>query len=70
MSTEDSASPTVQMKIMPNGPLRVSGPVEIVDNEGKVVFEGENAVICRCGLSANKPLCDGTHRKEGWSEEA
>ena len=70
MTTESTDNSTVRMQIMPNGPLRVSGQVEIVDSEGNVVFEGDNTALCRCGLSANKPFCDGTHRKEGWSEKA
>ena len=26
-------------------------------------------VLCRCGLSKNKPCCDGTHADEGWSDD-
>ena len=70
MTTESTDNTGVRMEVMPDGPLRVSGQVQIVDNEGKVVFEGDKTAICRCGLSANKPFCDGTHRKEGWSENA
>lgn len=25
-------------------------------------------VLCRCGLSKNKPFCDGTHSEEGWKD--
>lgn len=44
------------------GPLRVTGyiPVERADGQP---FETRNRVmLCGCGLSKNKPLCDGTHR--------
>jgi uncharacterized Fe-S cluster protein YjdI len=49
-----------------NGPLLVSGAVRVVDAEGAVLFEGEKAALCRCGGSANKPFCDGTHEKIGF----
>ena len=44
------------------GPLWVTGWVQIERSDGKP-FEPRNRVtLCNCGLSANKPLCDGTHR--------
>ena len=47
-----------------NGPLKVTGPVTILDAEG-VPFElpaGKAVALCRCGHSKNKPFCDATHR--------
>jgi uncharacterized Fe-S cluster protein YjdI len=49
-----------------NGPLLVSGGVRILDAEGAVLYEGERAALCRCGGSANKPFCDGTHKQNGF----
>jgi uncharacterized Fe-S cluster protein YjdI len=49
-----------------NGPLLVSGGVRILDAEGAVLYEGEKAALCRCGGSANKPFCDGTHKTNGF----
>jgi CDGSH-type Zn-finger protein len=48
-----------------NGSLRVEGDVEILDAQGKLFGLGGRTVIglCRCGQSANKPFCDGSHRK-------
>jgi len=50
----------------PNGPLGVSGPVEIICGTGRTVNRAESVTLCRCGHSANKPYCDGTHRKIGF----
>jgi CDGSH-type Zn-finger protein len=41
--------------------------VRILDGDGTIVFEGEKVALCRCGGSANKPFCDGTHAKNGFS---
>jgi CDGSH-type Zn-finger protein len=47
-----------------NGSLRVEGDFEIVDPLGNVYGLGgrELVSLCRCGLSKNKPFCDGAHR--------
>lgn len=50
----------------PNGPLVVSGPVEVVTGTGKTVNRTTGAAFCRCGQSGNKPYCDGTHVKVGF----
>lgn len=57
----------VCIKALKNGPLEVSGPVDVQDAAGKPVDGGESPIyLCRCGHSANKPFCDGTHRKVGF----
>lgn len=55
-----------EVRASENGPLLVSGGVRILDSEGAVLFEGERAALCRCGGSANKPFCDGTHKTNGF----
>jgi CDGSH-type Zn-finger protein len=50
----------------PNGPLLLSGGVEVHDAAGTLVFRGPKAALCRCGQSATKPFCDGTHRTVGF----
>ncbi len=47
-----------------NGPYLVKGPVLLLDAKGNE-FRAERATValCRCGGSANKPFCDGTHSK-------
>lgn len=57
------------LKIQParNGPLLVQGPLELVGAEASE--HGSQAALCRCGRSGNKPFCDGTHNKIGFSAE-
>jgi CDGSH-type Zn-finger protein/uncharacterized Fe-S cluster protein YjdI len=50
----------------PNGPLAVSGNLEITSGTGRVVARVTGARLCRCGGSATKPFCDGTHAKIGF----
>lgn len=47
-----------------NGSLIISGDMEIVDKNGNVYDLGGRDVVtlCRCGLSKNKPFCDGSHK--------
>ena len=55
-----------------NGPLRIEGDdVKIVDQDGKVWgLAGRTVVsLCRCGQSANKPFCDGSHNRVGFASE-
>jgi CDGSH-type Zn-finger protein/uncharacterized Fe-S cluster protein YjdI len=50
-----------------DGPLRVRGNLEITSGTGRVVARVQQANLCRCGGSANKPFCDGTHAKIGFT---
>ncbi|HEX7929211.1 MAG TPA: CDGSH iron-sulfur domain-containing protein, partial [bacterium] len=59
----------VTVKPRPNGPLLVSGPVELVSGTGRTVTRTTGAALCRCGHSSNKPFCDGTHAKVGFRSE-
>jgi len=59
-------------KITPlnNGPIRIEGDFEICDPQGnKFGLAGRTAIsLCRCGHSANKPFCDGSHARTGFSD--
>jgi CDGSH-type Zn-finger protein len=50
----------------PNGPLSVRGNLEIISGTGRVVARVSSATLCRCGGSATKPFCDGTHARMGF----
>ena len=57
------------IKVIPNGPYRVSGPTTVTDPQGNVITveEGRAVSLCRCGGSVNKPYCDGTHSRIGFA---
>jgi len=57
----------VKIFVKPNGSLRVTGTVDFVDFEGKVIETKENFSLCRCGQSKEKPFCDGSHREAGFT---
>ncbi|MGO4274115.1 CDGSH iron-sulfur domain-containing protein [Paenibacillus sp. TAF58] len=52
----------VTIKVIDNGPLRITGKVEMVDTEGNRFETTESFILCRCGLSSKKPFCDLTHK--------
>jgi CDGSH-type Zn-finger protein len=51
-----------------DGSLRISGKIVLKDASGKEFGLGGREVIslCRCGYSANKPFCDGSHARNGF----
>ena len=48
-----------------NGPLFLRGDLSIHTADG--LLRETRAALCRCGSSENKPLCDGSHRRSGFS---
>jgi len=54
--------------VNPNGPYETVGPLTIVDPTGQEIEvpEGKRVWLCRCGGSADKPFCDGTHERESF----
>jgi CDGSH-type Zn-finger protein len=60
----------VTIRVLKNGPYEVKGQPAISDFEGAVYVRADEPVyLCRCGQSANKPFCDGTHKKAGFKAE-
>jgi len=73
----------MQIRVSENGPYLVSGAVPIarqsivVDAEGnstgwrqgRTYATKESCALCRCGQSANKPFCDGSHARVGFRGE-
>lgn len=61
------AEPTI--KVSDNGPYIVSGVITVEDGNGNPIETKAQFALCRCGQSATKPFCDGTHRKAGFESQ-
>ena len=52
-----------------NGPIRLEGDnIVLTDQDGRTFGLAGRVVVslCRCGQSANKPFCDGSHKEFGF----
>lgn len=52
-----------------NGPLFVKGDLDIEGAPADVPGLKFRAALCRCGASENKPFCDGSHKKVGFTSK-
>jgi CDGSH-type Zn-finger protein len=59
-----------RITVKSNGSLRIEGDFALVDAEGREFgLGGRTAVsLCRCGHSADKPFCDGAHKRVGFQD--
>ena len=54
-----------------DGPLLLRGNFTLTTPDGDVIDPGRRTVaLCRCGKSALKPFCDGTHKAIGFKAGA
>ncbi len=53
-----------KITINSNGSMKVEGDFQLVDAQGNAYGLGgrDTVFVCRCGLSKNKPFCDGSHK--------
>lgn len=50
-----------------DGPYLVRGDFKLLDQDGnEIPVRRSTIALCRCGRSAKRPLCDGTHTAVGW----
>jgi uncharacterized Fe-S cluster protein YjdI len=62
-----SAGTEAVATLRPDGPLVVMGELRVLDAEGNELSQGARHFFCRCGGSQNKPFCDGTHKRNGFT---
>lgn len=70
MDNENSNKPVYSgnsIMVRPDGPLICKGDTNITlqNADAEVILKSKEFALCRCGLSKNKPFCDGSHKKEG-----
>jgi len=60
---EIPTAPAATVTVYPDGPLVVRGDFAVRGLDGSEIDAGGGPVaLCRCGRSAVKPLCDGSHK--------
>lgn len=71
-TTADNSSAkdtNTKVEVLKNGPLLVHGEIVLKDKHGNESSKDKVTAFCRCGQSANKPFCDGTHNTCGFKDE-
>jgi len=63
------AASILNIEIKKNGPILITTDCTITHGDGSKETKQGTTALCRCGQSANKPYCDGTHRKVGFETE-
>jgi CDGSH-type Zn-finger protein len=62
-------APALTIRIEAGGPYRLQGDVDLYGEDDQMVARTNEAWLCRCGGSAGKPFCDGTHNLIGLTDE-
>jgi CDGSH-type Zn-finger protein len=57
-----------EIGVTADGPYFVAGGVAFDRGDGQVLESRNRVTLCRCGASANKPLCDGSHTKASFRD--
>ncbi|MDQ0754243.1 CDGSH iron-sulfur domain-containing protein [Arthrobacter sp. B3I4] len=71
MSDTPQQPPNASLVVCPDGPILVRGDFDVVTPAGDPVpRQRQTIALCRCGASAIKPYCDGTHKLINFRTEA
>lgn len=62
---------STSITVKTDGPLKIEGDLKLVDGAGAAYgLSGRTTLfLCRCGQSAKKPFCDGSHKKCAFQSE-
>ncbi|MBL7733550.1 MAG: (4Fe-4S)-binding protein [Chitinophagaceae bacterium] len=57
------AATILKVQVTANGPYLIKTECVVIHADGKEETKSGTVALCRCGASANKPYCDGSHKK-------
>ena len=57
-----------EVVVVADGPLWITGGIPVERSDGEPLETRNRVTLCRCGASAKKPLCDGSHKEIGFSD--
>ena len=64
----DQQPRSADITVLPNGPYALQGEVNLISSNGEPWESRARVTLCRCGLSKNKPFCDGSHWNGGFND--
>jgi len=67
-AAEGASGEMLRVEIQPNGPILIKTSCSIRHSTGLEEINKATTALCRCGASANKPYCDGSHNKIGFND--
>lgn len=56
-----------RIDVLDDGPLVAEGLEKLDNSRGEDLEVKKKTALCRCGASGNKPYCDGSHKRIGFS---
>jgi CDGSH-type Zn-finger protein len=59
----DDEEHAATVTVYPDGPLIVRGDFGLQTVDGTPIEAHRTVALCRCGRSAVKPFCDGSHQR-------
>ena len=57
------------VRSLKNGPYEVCGDIELCVEDDSGLSGDDPYYLCRCGASENKPFCDGSHKRTGFTDK-
>lgn len=68
-SSESGQAAAVKMTLRKDASILIEGTIEMIGPDGQKIECKPKFGLCRCGHSANKPFCDGSHKQHGFSSD-
>jgi uncharacterized Fe-S cluster protein YjdI len=60
-------TPVTEITLLDNGPALIRGKFKMQRTNGEIIETADQIALCRCGISRNKPFCDGSHHGSGFT---